>query len=71
MWDAWRAWWYGRPDDVIDRLIRPPVVKYTGTDEGLAVKAAQRRTAADSIRRRAVAAAAGESVRKLLTMAKR
>jgi hypothetical protein len=55
---------------VIDGLIKPPVRKYAGADEALAHKTAQRRAAAEAIRRRAGAVETGAAVSKVLTMAR-
>jgi hypothetical protein len=60
--------WQRRTDALIDTLIVPPVRKYAGADEALAHKTAQRRAAADSIRRRAGAVETGAAVSKVLAM---
>jgi hypothetical protein len=66
-------WPWRRPegDAVIDTLIKPPVLRYAGADEGLAAKTMRRRAAADAMRRRADAVATGAAVSKVLAMTKR
>lgn len=67
---AWGWWRRDTGDPVIDGLIKPPVRKYAGADEALAHKTAQRRAAAEAIRRRAGAVETGAAVSKVLTMAR-
>jgi hypothetical protein len=69
--DWGRRWRRDTSDPVIDTLIKPPVRKFAGADEALAHKTAQRRAAADSIRRRAEAVETGAAVSKVLAMVKR
>lgn len=55
----------------IDQLIKPPVQKFTGHDEGLAKLTQQRRVAADRIRTRASMVESGAPVSDVLRMVKR
>jgi len=65
----WR--WFHREQADPALVIKPPVYRFTGADEGLAARTAVRRDAADSIRRRASAVETGASVGQVLKMAKR
>jgi hypothetical protein len=67
----WHWLTHGEGDPLIDSLIVPPVQKYAGTDESLALKAKRRREAAEVIRRRAEAVASGSPVTPVWTMARR
>jgi len=58
-------------DALIDTLIVPPVRKFDGVDEALAVRTRKRREAAETIRRRADAVETGAAVSKVLAMVKR
>ncbi len=62
--------WWKRPEDKIDDLIKPPRILFTGCDEALRERTAQRRLAAERIRQRAQRVESGSPVSEILRMVK-
>ncbi len=66
------TWWKRpTPDVKIDELIKPLVIKFTGCDEALRERTAQRRLAAERIRQRAQRVESGSPVREVLTLVRK
>ena len=51
-------------------VIKPPILKYAGSDEGMRDRTAKRREAADKIRQRAAHVETGSKVADVLRMVK-
>lgn len=70
----WTAWLLRRAAQRVEDAglaIRPPVYRFTGSDEALAVRTRKRREAADAIRVRAAKVETGAKVSDVLKLVKK
>lgn len=69
----WFDWLFGHTDTLVktEPEIRPPVYRFTGSDEALAVRTRARRTASDAMRARAARVDGGAKVGDVLRMVRK